>query len=323
LSGTSKIRDDAAAEGVVFEQLEPLVRRIVRWRLGTTAPPQDQEDVAGDVLLELFVRLNSSSQGGPIADLSAYAAVTTHHGCDLYLRRRFPQRHRLSTRLRYLLETSNSYALWEVDSTQVCGMAKRRGSAAAPELEPGWAKQVPLPARANEAAAVAAILDYSGGAIRFSDLVEGVASLLDIRDQVRSTDTANLAAPTHDPAARIDQRRALDLLWREIALLPGMQRIALLLNLRDDVGACALTSLPATGIASMRQIAEVIGIPPDELAQIWKSLPLSDLDIAARLGLTRQQVINLRKSARQRLTRRMTGNIGPETASKEVNPERV
>jgi len=50
-----------------------------------------------------------------------------------------------------------------------------------------------------------------------------------------------------------------------------------------------------------------------------RNLPLSDLDIAARLGLSRQQIINLRKSARQRLARRMAGNMAAETASKDIH----
>ena len=43
----------------------------------------------------------------------------------------------------------------------------------------------------------------------------------------------------------------------------------------------------------------------EELAGMWNSLPLDDRGIAERLGITRQQVINLRKSARARLARRM------------------
>lgn len=35
---------------------------------------------------------------------------------------------------------------------------------------------------------------------------------------------------------------------------------------------------------------------------------MDDRSIAARLGLSRQQVINLRKSARERLSRRLTGS---------------
>ena len=322
MSSTSNAKDEPALEGVVFEQIDPLIRRIVRWRLGSSAPAQDQEDVVADVLLELFIRLGNRSEADPIADVTAYAAVTAHHGCDLYLRRRFPQRHRLSTRLRYLFETSKDYALWECDSAWICGFAKDRGASPKAGLDPEWAKQIPLPSGATEVSTVAAIFTNIGGAIRFADLINAVSTLLDVRDHAKSIDTGLLPARTEDPNTRIDQRRALERLWNEIALLPLSQRVALLLNLRDDAGACALTSLPATGVASMRRIAEVIGMPAEELAALWPRLPLNDLEIAARLDLSRQQVINLRKSARQRLTRRLAGNIGLETASKDAKGER-
>jgi len=42
-----------------------------------------------------------------------------------------------------------------------------------------------------------------------------------------------------------------------------------------------------------------------ELNEIWSDLPLDDMTIAGRLDLTRQQIINLRKSTRLRLSRRM------------------
>jgi predicted DNA-binding protein (UPF0251 family) len=43
----------------------------------------------------------------------------------------------------------------------------------------------------------------------------------------------------------------------------------------------------------------------EELAALWNDLPLEDLRIAEMLGISRQQVINLRKSARHRLARRV------------------
>ena len=42
----------------------------------------------------------------------------------------------------------------------------------------------------------------------------------------------------------------------------------------------------------------------DELQLRWPELPFDDNTIAALLGATRQQVINLRKCARERLRRR-------------------
>jgi len=79
------------------------------------------------------------------------------------------------------------------------------------------------------------------------------------------------------------------------------------MNLRAGDATPALTMLPLTGIASIREIAETLEIATEEFARLWNLLPLDDLAIADLLGITRQQVINLRKSARERLTRRVGG----------------
>ena len=55
----------------------------------------------------------------------------------------------------------------------------------------------------------------------------------------------------------------------------------------------------------MQQIAELLERSPQEFHGLWNRLPLDDLSIAQLLGLTRQQVINLRKSARERLSRHL------------------
>ena len=66
-------------------------------------------------------------------------------------------------------------------------------------------------------------------------------------------------------------------------------------------------NLPATGIATFEQIAQILEIPAAQFEQLWTDLPLDDLHIAAYLVATRQQVINLRKTARERLLKRMNG----------------
>jgi hypothetical protein len=62
-----------------------------------------------------------------------------------------------------------------------------------------------------------------------------------------------------------------------------------------------------TGIAGIRAIAEMLSVPAEEFAAMWGKLPLDDLAIAQRLGVTRQQVINLRQAGRKRLGRRLIG----------------
>lgn len=100
-------------------------------------------------------------------------------------------------------------------------------------------------------------------------------------------------------------RSALLAVWREIGLLPPRQRIALLLGLRDEAGSAIASLLILLRIATFDELAAAVELHRDELAAMWDQLPLPDLAIAERLGLTRQQVINLRKSARDRLGRRL------------------
>jgi len=52
-------------------------------------------------------------------------------------------------------------------------------------------------------------------------------------------------------------------------------------------------------------MAKALEMPVEQLAALWRDLPLDDRALAVRLNATRQQVINLRASARRRLARRM------------------
>src|SRR5205085_11863617 len=103
---------------------------------------------------------------------------------------------------------------------------------------------------------------------------------------------------------KLDQRAHLEKLWAEICELPLRQRVALLLGLRDAQGRGVLALLPLIQIASLRQIAAALSLSAESLATLWNQLPLEDRAIAEAIGVTRQQVVNLRKCARERLRRR-------------------
>ncbi|HEU0184259.1 MAG TPA: hypothetical protein VFS27_03035 [Blastocatellia bacterium] len=80
-------------------------------------------------------------------------------------------------------------------------------------------------------------------------------------------------------------------------------------NLRQRATGFRIALFPAIGIATFRQLAEALDLEAEKLAEIWNDLPLEDARIADLLRLTRQQVINARKSARERLGRRLKGLI--------------
>ncbi len=290
-------------------------------------------------MLERLADLRTGRDVEPIASLSAYAAVVAYNGWHRFLRERFPIRARLKNRLRYLCGHHPGLALWtDAAGTLVCGLAAWRGVArvdpaarAAAVGDPGDAVARALGAdrradRLSEADAAPALIRWAGGPLHLDDLVELVGQLLGLTDAPPGrpavdddgpSEVETIADPAPSALAVLSDREALRGLWAEIEQLPVRQRVALLLNLRDGEGRGVIALLPLTGVASIRGIAAMLEMPASELAALWPVLPLEDAAIAERLGLTRQQVINLRKSARARLGRKMSdpagrrGNTGP------------
>ena len=286
-------------ERLVQEQAAPLVERIVSSKIRGAIG----EDVRSDVLADLISRLRELKQSGDretIRDFRAYSAVAAYHGCDKYYRRAFPQRFRLENQLRYLLGKHVRLAIWVApDGEWICGNKTWRHQQPLVKVDRGDA----VWASSREAIRlVERILDESSAPTPFNDLVERVAKHWRISDK-RELRGLELANQVPSVETKLAQRGWLKRLWNEIGGLPRAQRISLLLNLRDERGEAALTLLPVTGVASLPQIAKAVEMSVEELTRLWNGLPLDDLRIAARLGLKRQRVIDLRRSARQRLNK--------------------
>lgn len=309
----------------------PIIRRILssslRFQLeGADGGSWGQggEDLFGDVVVNLLRRLRHLKADRPhdvINDFRGYVAATTYNACHLYLRRKYPQRCRVRNRLHYLLTHHRDFGLWVSPAHGLlCGLAGWGGrDSAAPRsrLEQirqnprGWAQSVGLAGVSAETPAPArllgALFEWAGEPIELEELVSLVAGLWGVRDQPGQSldEVPELAESQPGLETCLEQRELLGQLWTEICRLPLRQRTALLLNLRDSQGRDLIAILPYTGTASIVEIAAALDIPPEEFARLWNDLPLDDATIAQLLGATRQQVINLRKCARERLERRM------------------
>jgi RNA polymerase sigma factor (sigma-70 family) len=311
----------AALEQLICERAQPIVRQIVaaRLRVGRSATSDISEDEATDVVSEVTLKLVQRLRGlranaseKAIENFRGYVAVTAYHACDGYLRKKYPRRYSLKNQLRYILTHRAGFAAWQgSEGDLLCGFAVWRDSKRAvsrSELrqlsnEP----QLLVNSNANLSAPdlVAAIFDRAAGPLRLDDLVSLIADLWRIKDAPSaSIDVDVYSGQDEQLDARMDQRSHLERLWAEIRELPLRQRTVLLMSLRDSNGRGALALLPLIQIASIRQIAETLSMPAEKLATLWNQLPLEDRAIAESLGVTRQQVINLRKCARERLRRR-------------------
>lgn len=297
----------------------PLVRDIVRGQVPERAGGvADASDVHSGVMLRLTAHLWSlreQAPAEPLASFAGYVAAAAHNACHAFFRSRYPQRSRLRNKVRYVLTREPGLALWTTERhVWVAGRAAWRGRAAdtsaAPLLADAGARLSPRPF----AELVEALVDLAGGPCRLDLLADAVGRVLGVSDEWVSLSEDGEAAPSLEsrladpapaPGEQIDSRRYLQRLWIEICELPEHQRAALLLNLRDDGGSGMLGLLPVTGIATQERIAEVIGLPAGRLAELWPRLPVDDEWIAGELGVSRRQVINFRKCARERLARRM------------------
>jgi hypothetical protein len=318
---------------LVTNHAEPVIRAVIRRRLMVTLGPsdgdsqnQDALELAGDVRVKLVGELRSLKGEGldrRIVDFRAYVAVTTYNACHDYLRRRYPRRWQLRNQLRYLLTHRRELALWRGrDREWLCGLASWRERP--PVESTRWEELRHAPRAALEAAeldaprsatglerVVGAVVRWLGGPITLDQLVEVVADLWQIEEArpVAEAETLHRSLLAPEPAAdsQLAERRYLERLWSEICDLPTRQRSALLLNLRDGQGRGVVGLLPILGIASVRQIAAALETPAEQFATQWRTLPWDDATIGDRIGLERQQVVNLRKAARARLSRRMRG----------------
>jgi hypothetical protein len=341
LQATEGVESESVLARLLSAHAAPVIKAVIRSKLGVSLSASDgrfenQEalEIENDVAALLVVEMNGlrGTQGrNAIGNFRSYVAAVTFHACSGYLRRKNPERGQLKSSLRYLLTTRPDFALWQgAEKDWLCGLKwwegrePARTGAGLPAQNvngPRGLAHLKLQGRRDVEympleELLPEILRGAGQPVAFEELVNFIAGLKGISDRARRQDAdeeeaqqelARLPDPRADVAAELDQRIYLQKLWTEIVELPPKQRAALLLNLRDAQGRGMIAMFPLTSVAGIPQLAATLEIPLEQFAAIWNELPWEDASIALRLGVTRQQVVNLRKCARERLSRRMKG----------------
>lgn len=322
---------------IISDHADPVVKGILRRKIrisfhnSTISESElDAQDIYGNVMVRLVRRLrelSSPSKLEPINNFRSYVATLVYHEYNEQFRNKFPQRHRLKNRVRYLLSHHRLFTLWKSESGDwIAGL--KNWTDRSPQFHSlNYRKLLEHPARcitkgvqpeddtANSLSIdVDSIFNFAGCPMELDDLVDVLATLIGVKDAalpLQSEEDERTLLPdrfdirSDNSELDYDQMSYLRRLWSEIEQLPSRQRFALLLNLKDSEGEDSLSLFPISGIVSIPEICQILEMSMESFAAVWKELPLEDSAIAEILGITRQQVINLRKSARQRLARRM------------------
>ena len=292
---------DAALERLLLDARSISRKIIVRAR-GAIVPVEDLDDVVATIDLRLVRRLRriSAGEAEPIASFSDFVATVAYNTIYDFARCRFPQRVRLRNRLRYVLGRDPRLVLRNTEAGFVAGLSEWS------DLTPRNPTNVPLELSHGATGDVLVeLFETIGHPLLVDDVVDLVAASWGVADRPQYEERQPITDPNPTADVRIESHEQMEMLWREIGLLRVPQRAALLLNARDADGHNGLALLVLLGIATLDDIAAALEMLPEHLAAMWSDLPLDDLTIASMLGLTRQQVINLRKAARLRLGRRM------------------
>jgi len=296
---------EVALEMILVEHVGPVVARILGQYHAPALPKDEAEDLAATINLRVVRRLQEIAGDQPIERLDDYVATVAYNVVYGFLRRRFPERTRLKNRLRYLFAHDERFAMWEASGAIVCGLAQWRGR---PPLRGSITRDEATPAmrdRDSPARAMVALFEKEKGPLELDDVVRLAAEIWQIREAKSAESRREQPSERRSPAVELETREHIAALWKEVQQLREHQRSALLLNLRDVKGTNGLALLLLCGVATFDEIANAIGMSAEQLAEIWNDLPLDDNTIASTLGVSRQQVINIRKAARQRLARRM------------------
>ena len=310
---------------IVEDHVEPIARSVVGQKLQTSiratddrALNQDALELVSQIKTAVVGRLTMADRSAhkcSIESLAAYVRAVSINAVNNYVRQKYPRRISLKNQIRYILNHDDRFSLWQAeDGRYMCSSREI-------DTPGGSADNFDLRVRAAE------ILDAAGITASTASVVEMVTSILtnidgpivldeltgtiyDLKSIHESTSVAaddvwNHAALRHydKVAEKLENASFLRSLWDEIKQLPLRHRTALLLNLRSADGEGLIILFPMARVVGIREIGEALEFSADEFAAIWNELPWDDHRIAEHMGITRQQVINLRQSARARLKR--------------------
>lgn len=281
-----------------FEEIEPVVKAIVRNKLRVSLSQRDDRrenqdalELVQDIYQELVKSLHSDS--ADIKNLRSYAAVVTYHACAQLIRSRYPEYTRLKNRIRYFLTHTPEFGVWPAaDGEVLCGYAGWRTSPLAKteivqalRLEPRRMEGSALPSKPLDGMGAAdwkkladGVFEFVQGPIELDDIVAIAGSLFGVKLE----GTMPNVEPSHrdrldDAAHSHDMIRKL---WRILCEFQHRWLMALLLNLPGDTKEARgeIEVFETSGAASRDEIGRVLGLTRIECENLRRnSLPLATI----------------------------------------------
>jgi len=332
LHATDELERQQHLDDLLMVHAAPVVRQALRRRLGfyvdqrgTNSHNQDAEDLYQEIIAKIVQALHdlrNPSATASIQNLKQYVSRIATNACNDVLRTKSPARARLKNNLRFLLTHHRDYAVWKMEGETLSGFALWRDTSKSIssqkrlfDLEDRLAsfrsthfhsenlKQVPL------TRIVAELFQWIGSPVELDELVNLLATLLDVKDlPVESIDEHTLAYvearivdSNVSSSSRLEEQALLRSLWQAMRELSTEQRDVFFLGFEDQSGRDLFTVLLEAEVVTFRELTKELDRSSESIVGLWSKMPMDDTGIAVELKTTRAQVYKWRFRALQRL----------------------
>ncbi len=300
----------------------PVIEKCLRAKFQESAnkgfylAEEDFEDLLNESCLKVLEKLSALRKlpnATPIRDFENYAAVVAYNCFNEFLQNGAPHWKSLKNKIRYAVGKNGDFEIWRDKDERFCGLVKNGRKVRKISIEDLINRVEEEFADFRNAALtdlLFEILEKENSAVQLNELVSIVAKLRAIEDLPNVSLESfgeHILAEKHTGQNDFEMRFDLAQIWQEIRQLPTNQRVALLFNLRDEMGREMLFMFFNTKIASLKEISEAMNLSLEECAEILPFLPLEDKLIAEKMDLSVKRVGDLRQIARRSLKRRLEG----------------
>ncbi|BCM88477.1 hypothetical protein IAD21_00310 [Abditibacteriota bacterium] len=267
-----------------------------------------------------------------ITNFKAMAETIARNAVHEHIRSKYPKRASLQNQVLYIIRHAkgntgqSNFALWRYEFERLCGFARWMGQPV--ELTerhllmrdtPGSLARLVLPTHDATTLKLPHLMDllfsWLASPAEFDDMVGATARLRGVCDvapvslsEFGSSESKYSETPRYEPPApelTPEQytvlRASLRPLWEQITALTRLRSASLLFNQADTQGRSVIELLIELGVASLSEIATVLGLTPIKLAELLPQLPLKDKRIAELLGCAPASIAVYRAQARKKL----------------------
>lgn len=300
----------------------PIIRQVLRQRLGFYVSAQgvnennhDAEDLYQEAMTRMIELLHADQRSlTTIENFQRYVGRIVSNICVDFLRSKYPTRARLKDALRDVFRRRGDLTSWQCENEILCGFAAWRNTGMravgaydldtklnaflASRFADEDLKVVPLSRIVTE------FFHWIAGPVQIDVVVRMLAYVRDVREQpIESLDEAEFDSrrSTRSTESYVETNEVLERLWRIVKRLRPKQRDAFALRFEDHDGRNLFTVLLAAGIVDWKELAEGLERSVEEVARLWKLMPMDSETAAIELSTSRENVYKWRFRAVQTL----------------------